>query len=195
MTRRSVIRSLIRQRIISGVLLVVAVVGWAFILIALGRVSDLSDSLAPAEADLSKTRADLSKVSEELTAAREDLLRLQEAVSNREELIKQVESHQAELVFLRAQINDSKAELDKVHSEVRQRQEWLSGTAPTKYVTTTRARVRAEPSTESKELALVAAGVPLQVFEVVKDGMWYKVGSIGFMYHELLEPRPSTGSQ
>ncbi len=42
--------------------------------------------------------------------------------------------------------------------------------------------------TDTDEVAVVPAGKSLQVFEIVKDGTWYKVGGMGYIFHELLEP-------
>lgn len=54
--------------------------------------------------------------------------------------------------------------------------------------TKARARVRAGPSTDTDEVAVVLAGKTIQVLEAVEDGTWYKVGGIGYIFHELLEP-------
>jgi len=54
--------------------------------------------------------------------------------------------------------------------------------------TKARARVRAGPSTNTDEVAVVSAGKTIQVLEAVEDGTWYKVGGIGYIFHELLEP-------
>ncbi len=39
------------------------------------------------------------------------------------------------------------------------------------------------------------AGTRLVTLEVVEDGTWYKVASIGFMFHELLKPVASPEGQ
>ena len=57
-----------------------------------------------------------------------------------------------------------------------------------RFKTTARARVRAGPSTDTEEVAVVPAGKAIQVFEIVEDGTWYKVGGMGYVFHELLEP-------
>ncbi len=182
--------SLVGSIIIGGGLLAIAVVGWTMALNAIGTLTDLTGKLAVAEAELSRSKAGLSSTSEQLTLAHEDLQQLEQSIRNREELIKQVESHKAELEFLKAQVEDRKAALGRFRTEAKHLQELLLGKAP-KYVTTTWARLRAGPSTEAEEVAVVTAGVPLHVLEAVKDGRWYKVGSIGFMYHTLLKPEPS----
>ena len=57
-----------------------------------------------------------------------------------------------------------------------------------RFKTKARARVRAGPSTDTDEVAVVPAGKTIQVFEIVEDGAWYKVGGMGYIFHELLEP-------
>jgi hypothetical protein len=48
--------------------------------------------------------------------------------------------------------------------------------------------VRREPSTDAAEVAVVPEGNLVHVMEVVEGGTWYKVGGIGYIFHELLEP-------
>ena len=190
-------RSLLGPMTIGGIgvlLLIVALIGWAMALNTIGTLSDLNAKLAAGKAELSKTKAELAEAAEQLTQAHEAIQEIPQAVRNREELIKQVESLRAELEHLKAQIGNGTAALDELRTEVKHHQDLLSGSAP-KYVTTGWARLRAEPNTKSKEIAVVTAGVPLSVFETVGDGRWYKVGRIGFMHHTLLKPEISTEVQ
>ena len=99
-----------------------------------------------------------------------------------------------DLADLLLQIDAAEARLDQQRAEAREQQTLLAGTARG-YVTTTRARVRARPTTASEELAIVPEGTPLAVFEIVEEGTWYKVGSVGFMHHELLKPVSSPEGQ
>ena len=39
----------------------------------------------------------------------------------------------------------------------------------------------------SQEVATVPRGNTIQVFEIVADGNWYRVGGMGYMHHSLLE--------
>ena len=69
----------------------------------------------------------------------------------------------------------------------RQQEELLAGSRVL-YRTVTRSRVRREPSTDAAEVAVVPEGNLVQVMEVVEGGTWYKVGGMGYIFHELLEP-------
>ncbi len=61
---------------------------------------------------------------------------------------------------------------------------------PQRYLSTTRAKIRAGSSTNSKQIAIVSEGVPISVYEMAAGGTWYKVGLTGYIYHELLKPGP-----
>ncbi len=157
------------QKIIGGVIVVVAVVGWIMAINAMGSTSDLEAKVASAEADLKKS-------AEELAAAQKSLEQYQKVAASLEEMTGQVEGAKAEL-----------AALDKLRIEAKQQQMLLSQSA-LKYRTKSRVRVRAEPSTDAPELTVLQPGITVEVFEVVEDGTWFKVGVVGYIFHELLEP-------
>ena len=94
-----------------------------------------------------------------------------------------------ELAAVRAEVEKSRAELDRLQAKIGRHKRLLEGIAR-KYRTTARVNVRAAPSTAAVAVAVIPKGRTLQVFEAVEDGAWYKVGGIGFIFHELLEPVP-----
>ncbi len=57
------------------------------------------------------------------------------------------------------------------------------------------ARVRAAPTTESQEVAMVPAGTLVVVLDSIGDGVRYGVGHVGFMHRDLLTPPSSAPSQ
>ena len=57
------------------------------------------------------------------------------------------------------------------------------------------ARVRVAPTTESQEVAMVPAGTLVVVLDSIGDGVRYRVGHVGFMHRDLLEPAPAGQSQ
>ena len=177
-----------------GLVGVVAVAGWGLALASMGGSGDLEEKLLAAEADLTVTKAELSKASTELAAAREVQQGIQEATASLVDMARQLESDQGELAALTLKIDAAKARLGTLRAEAKERQDLVADVAPS-YRTTTRARVRAAPTTESKEVAMVPAGTPLVVLESVEDGVWYKVGRVGFMHRDLLEPASSAPSQ
>ncbi len=177
-----------------GLVGVVAVAGWGLALASLGGSGDLEEKLLAAEADLSAKTTEVSEMSAELAAAREVRQGIQEATASLVDMARQLESDQGELAALTLKIDAAKARLGTLRAEAKERQDLVADAAPS-YRTTTKARVRAAPTTESKEVAMVPAGTPLVVLESVEDGVWYKVGRVGFMHRDLLEPAPAGQSQ
>ncbi len=177
-----------------GLVGVVAVAGWGLALASLGGSGNLEEKLLAAEADLSAKTAQVSEMSAEIAAAREVQQGIQEATASLADTAKQLESDQGELAALTLKIDAAKARLGTLRAETMERQDLVADAAPS-YRTTTKARVRAAPTTESKEVAMVPAGTPLVVLESVEDGVWYRVGHVGFMHRDLLTPASSAPSQ
>ncbi len=177
-----------------GLVGVVAVAGWGLALASMGGSGDLEEKLLAAEAHLTVTKAELSKASAEIAAAREVQQGVQEATASLADMARQLESDRGELAVLTLKIDAAKARLDTLRAEAKERQDLVADAAPS-YRTTTRARVRAAPTTESKEVAMVPAGTPLVVLGSVEDGVWYRVGRVGFMHRDLLTPASSAPSQ
>lgn len=165
----------------------VALLGWAAAYLTVRGTKDLEDGLASAEAELSETRAALAQKADELAALRLEYREYQDMSGRLEKVGETLTGNIARLKDLSLQIDEAEARLDQLRADAREQQSLLTGTTRD-YVTTTRARVRARPSAASEELAVVPSGTPLAVLEIVEEGTWYKVGSVGFMYHELLKP-------
>lgn len=177
-----------------GLVSVVAVAGWGLALASMGGSGGLEEKLLAAEADLTVTKAEVSKMSAEIAAAREVQQGIQEATTSLSDMAKQLESDQVELAALTLKIDAVKARLGTLRAEAKERQ-YLAANAASNYRTTTKARVRAAPTTESQEVALMPAGTPLVVLDSAADGTWYKVGRVGFMHRDLLEPVSTEQSQ
>ncbi len=177
-----------------GLVGVVAVAGWGLALASMGGSGDLEEKLRAAKADLSVANVELAKKSSELAATREVQQGLQEATASLVDMAGQLEADRAELAALTPKIDAAKARLGTLRAEAEERQDLVADAAPS-YRTTARARVRAAPTTESQELALMPAGTPVVVLDSVADGTWYKVGRVGFMHRDLLEPAPAGQSQ
>ena len=177
-----------------GLVGVVAVAGWGLALASMGGSGDLEDKLLAAETHLTVTKAELSKASAEIAAAREVQQGVQEATASLADMARQLESDRGELAVLTLKIDAAKARLGDLRARTKRQQDLVADAAPS-YRTTTKARVRAAPTTESKEVAMVPAGTPLVVLESVEDGVWYRVGHVGFMHRDLLTPASSAPSQ
>ena len=177
-----------------GLVGVVAVAGWGLALTSMGSTGELEQELRAAKADLSVANVELAEMSSELAATREVQQGLQDANASLVDMAGQLEADRAELAALTPKIDAAKARLGTLRAEAKERQDLAADAAPS-YRTTTRARVRAAPTTESQELALMPAGTPVVVLDSVADGTWYKVGRVGFMHRDLLEPAPAGQSQ
>ena len=154
----------------------------------------MEEKLLAAEAHLTVTKAELSKASAEIAAAREVQQGVQEATASLADMARQLESDRGELAVLTLKIDAAKARLGDLRARTKRQQDLVADAAPS-YRTTTKARVRAAPTTESKEVAMVPAGTPLVVLGSVEDGVWYRVGRVGFMHRDLLTPASSAPSQ
>ncbi len=170
-----------------GLVGVVAVAGWGLALTSMGSTGELEQELRAAKAGLSVANVELSKTSSELAATREVQQGLQDANTSLIDMSRQLEADRAVIADLTRKIGAAKARLGRLRAEAKESQN-LAADGALGYRTTTRARVRAAPTTESKEVALMPAGTPLVVLDSVADGTWYKVGRVGFMHRDLLEP-------
>ena len=173
------------QKIMGGIVVVIAIAGWVIAGVDMSGSAVLEGEVAAARANLQGAQAEVSKLSKEVATLQQRI----EKGSSLKTLTAAVKTRRAELAALQAQVDVARTSRDKLHSQVAQQRQLISGAA-LKYITSTRSRVRAEPNTEAKEVAVVPADVPIEVFEVVKDGAWYKVGGMGYMFHKLLKPAP-----
>ncbi len=178
------------QKAVSGVVVIAGVVGWIFAFVQIGEINSLKSELEPARQGLTSAKDELAQLQGNLEAAQSERSELQqrvEATESLEELTASLAAGKAELLTLQSQIEGSQAELETLESNVQKQQALLEGST-LRFKTNARARVRAGPGTDTDEVAVVPAGKTIQVFEIVEDGTWYKVGAMGYIFHELLEP-------
>ncbi len=192
------------QKAVGGVVVIAGIVGWVFAFVQTGEIGGLKSDLESARQGLASARDELAQLQGDLQAVQGDLQAaqgdLQAARGERDQLMQRVkateslgqltaalEAGNAQLSSLKSEIGDSQAELEELRAEVQQQQALLEGSV-LQFKTNARARVRAGPGTDTDEVAVVPAGKSLQVFEIVEDGTWYKVGGMGYIFHELLEP-------
>ena len=199
------------QKAAGGVIVIAGVVGWIFAFVQIGEIDSLKSEFEPARQGLPSVKDELAQLQRDLEAAQSERSQLQqqvEAAESLEELTaaleagnvdllslqSEIEGSQAKLeagnallTSLQSEIEGSRAELEPLRAEVRKQQALLEGST-LQFKTTTRAKVRAGPGTDTDEVAVVPPGKTLQVFEIVEDGTWYKVGGMGYIFHELLEP-------
>ena len=199
------------QKAVGGVVVIAGVVGWIFAFVQIGEIDSLKSELEPARQGLASAKDELAQLQGDLEAAQSERGQLQqqvEAAESLEELTAALEAGNADLLSLQSEIEGSqakleagnalltslqseiegsRAELEPLRAEVRKQQALLEGST-LQFKTTTRAKVRAGPGTDTDEVAVVPPGKTLQVFEIVEDGTWYKVGGMGYIFHELLEP-------
>ena len=199
------------QKAAGGVVVIAGVVGWIFAFVQIGEIDSLKSEFEPARQGLPSVKDELAQLQRDLEVAQSERSQLQqqvEAAESLEELTAALEAGNADLLSLQSEIEGSqakleagnalltslqseiegsRAELEPLRAEVQKQQALLEGST-LQFKTTTRAKVRAGPGTDTDEVAVVPPGKTLQVFEIVEDGTWYKVGGMGYIFHELLEP-------
>ena len=199
------------QKAVGGVVVIAGVVGWIFAFVQIGEIDSLKSEFEPARQGLPSVKDELAQLQRDLEAAQSERSQLQqqvEAAESLEELTAALEAGNADLLSLQSEIEGSQAKLEagnalltSLQSEIEgsqaaleplraevQRQQALLEGSTLQFKTITRAKVRAGPGTDTDEVAVVPPGKTLQVFEIVEDGTWYKVGGMGYIFHELLEP-------
>ena len=157
---------------------------------------------------LQTSRKELVSVIAKIAPAKNELRELTTKINaagveaaNLEVVMKQLQTSRKELVSVAAKIAPAKNELRELTTKInaagvelekltvsgKQIEALISG-ARQKYRTTTRARVRAGPGTNFDEVAILPSGITLPSFETAEGGNWQKVGCIGYVHNDLLEP-------
>ncbi len=178
------------QKALGGIVVIAGVVGWIFAFVQIGEIDSLKSELEPARQGLASAKDELAKLQGDLEAAQSERSQLQqrvEATESLEELTAALAAGNAQLQSLQSEIEGSQAELETLRPKVQKQQALLEGSM-LRFKTNARARVRAGPGTDTDEVAVVPSGKTIQVFEIVEDGTWYKVGGMGYVFHELLDP-------
>ena len=157
------------QKVVGAVIVIAGVVGWIFALFQIGEVDSLKSDLEAAQGE------------------RSELQQRVEATGSLKTLTAALEAGEVRQQSLQSEIEGSEAELETLRARVQRQRALLEGSM-LQFKTNARAKVRAGPGTDTDEVAVVPAGNTVQVFEIVEDGTWYKVGGMGFIFHELLEP-------
>ena len=157
------------QKVVGAVIVIAGVVGWIFSLFQIGEVDSLKSDLEAAQGE------------------RSELQQRVEATGSLKTLTAALEAGEVRQQSLQSEIEGSEAELETLRARVQRQRALLEGSM-LQFKTNARAKVRAGPGTDTDEVAVVPAGNTVQVFEIVEDGTWYKVGGMGFIFHELLEP-------
>ncbi len=182
-------------RLFVSIIVLAGAAGWVFAFYATQHRDALDRRATQAELSLSAK----SEEAKELAALVESYKRGEKA-ANLKEVMKQLQTSRKELASVTAKIapvkeelrelttkiNAARDELEKLRAGAKQFEALLSG-ARQKYRTTTRARVRAGPGTDRKEVAILPSGITLLSFETAEDGNWQKVGYIGYVHNDLLE--------
>ncbi len=183
-------------RLFVSIIVLAGVAGWVFAFDAMLDRDALERRATQAELSLSAK----SNEAKELAALLESYRRGEKA-ANLEEVMKQLQTSRKELASVTTKIAPAKEELRELITKINAARdeletlragakqiETLFTDARQKYRTTTRARVRAGPGTDRKEVAILPSGITLLSFETAEDGNWQKVGYIGYVHNDLLEP-------
>ena len=161
----------IAQNAVLGIVVAAGVAGWIFALYQNQQIEILTRDLE---------RQTFSN--DEFEQAKRDLITA-EIARDRCHTAAEVLARQADSQVSQAELESCQADL-----EVLQKRQMFPEGGTLRFKTKARARVRAGPSTDTDEVAVVPAGKTIQVFEAVEEGTWFKVGGMGYIFHELLEP-------
>lgn len=199
------------QKAVGGVVVIAGVVGWIFSYVQIGEIDTLKSELEPARQELTSAQGELAQLQGDLKAAENERSQLQQQVeaaaslkdltaaletgnadlqslgSKIEGVQTELEAGAADLQSLTSEIAGLQVELEPLRAEIQKQQALLEGSTLL-YRTTTRAKVRAGPGTDSEEVTVIPPGKILQVFEIVEGGSWYKIGGMGYIFHKLVEP-------
>ncbi len=183
-------------RLFVSIIVLAGVAGWVFAFDAMQGRDALERRATQAELSLSAK----SKEAKELAALLESYRRGEKA-TNLEEVMKQLQTSRKELASVTTKIAAAKEELRELTTKINAARDELENPrvsakqfdalflgAHQKYRTTTRARVRAGPGTDFNEVAILPSGITLPSIETAEDGNWQKIGYIGYVHNDLLEP-------
>lgn len=112
-----------------------------------------------------------------------------QAVAQVKLLKDKLEASEAEREILQNQVRQSETALKLLRAKFED-QATAGQNAGRAFRTVTRARLRAGPSTDTKELAVMVEGADLRVVDTVVGGTWYEVRVQGYAFHALLQPSP-----
>jgi len=170
-----------------------ALVGWAVVLLQDRWLDSLEGELADARQPELASSGEVSTGLEEGATVgagtpAPDTLSSQ-ALADLEQLRSELEASKVERAALNQLIHQSERELERLRTQLDQKVQ--PATEPGReFQTVTRTRMRAGPTTDAKEIAVIAEGANLQVIDTVADGTWYEVRLLGYAFHELLKPLP-----
>ncbi len=200
-------KGLSRQQTVATVIIVaVAIVGWIVAIAYQQQIDGLQDALATAENDRSATADRLTAAQQEVALLTETAARLEEAelaldeykaaVGSLEGINAQIEDHTTALAALTPVVDAKTAELSALQDKVEALEiqtvvyEAFTAGGPYRFQTSGNVNVRTGPTTDADVLVVLPPGTDVEVFEVVEDGQWYKVGGVGYIFHDLLQPNP-----
>ena len=170
-----------------------AIVGWGVVVLQDRWLDELEGKLADSKREPTIAAQSQQPVSreprpvEDAADDREEARR--QAMTSLEQLRAELDAGREELASLRSEIDGSTAELGRLEAEIEANRAGPGDPAPA-YRTTTRARLRAEPSTDASEVAVVAADRRVDVRGSSEDQTWYEVTVSGYIFHELLRTTP-----
>lgn len=162
------------KRVVGLAVTAAAVVGWTVVILQDTWLNNLENKLAAAKQE--SMRASDNK----RPAARQT-----EVETDKKALV----TSKAALASLQSEIDAAETELARLQTTLHRQGQSSQAPAAT-YQTLTRARVRAGPSINTNEVAVVSAQQVLEVSQPLEGDTWYKVRVSGYMFHKLVQPMP-----
>lgn len=195
------------QIITAVVIVVVAIVGWVTVYNNQGQLEELRESLALVSTERAAATDEIAELKTEIETLTEATARLEEAeqaldeyktaVGSLEGVNREIEDRNATLASMTPELDARSAELEELTAKVEALEvqalvfEAFTGGGPLRFQTSRSVNVRSEPSTDSEVLVVLPEGANVEVFEAVAGGEWYKIGGVGYIFHELIEPNPA----
>ncbi len=189
------------------IVVAIAIVGWIVAFTYQQQVDGLQQTLTMVADERSATSEQLAEAQGELASLTESVARLEEvdlaldeiksAVGSLEGVNAQIDDRTATLASLTPELEAKTAELSALQENVEALEvqavvyDAFTAGGPFRFQTSSTVNVRTGPSTDADVLVVLPPGTEVEVFEAVEDGQWYKIGGVGYIFHELVQPNPS----
>lgn len=195
------------QIVAAAVIVIVAAIGWIMVFTNQQQIDELQESLSLVGTERAAATDEIAALKDEVAALAESAARLEEAesalddyktsVGSLEDVNAQIDDLAATLASLTPELDVKTAELAELTEKVEALEvqavvyEAFTGGGPLRFQTSGNVNVRTGPSTDSDVLVVLPPGTDVEVFEAVEGGEWYKIGGVGYIFHDLVQPSPA----
>lgn len=194
------------QIIAAAGIVIVALAGWIVVFTNQQQIDELQESLSLVGSERVAATEEIAELKSEVAALTEAAALLEEvelaldsyktSVGSLEDVNAQIEDLAANLASLTPEFDVKTAELAALTEKVEALEvqavvyEAFTGGGPLRFQTSGNVNVRTGPSTDSDVLVVLPPGTDVEVFEATEGGEWYKIGGVGYIFHDLVQPNP-----